>query len=148
MSFEYSLGVPRLRTTLKRALTLALVVLGGCGPVTRAVGSGPDAAFSDAGSNACGGCRDTAGGCHRGDTPDACGNGGYACQVCAVGTACSELLGHAFGLIHGSMRTGAELAACKDNTLMDLWWEYDVGPTLCEPDRQELADSGFFAVPH
>lgn len=71
-------------------------------------------------------------------------NPAYACT--AVGAFAHEI-GHGFGLPHGSSRTGPDLVACANKTLMDIWWEYDRTATLCDPDRRDLMASGYFAPP-
>jgi len=48
--------------------------------------------------------------------------------------------GHGFGLPHASDRpmcTGGP-------SVMDFWWNYDNGATLCEEDKVDLAASGYF----
>ncbi len=48
--------------------------------------------------------------------------------------------GHGFGLPHASDRP-----ACTGGpSIMDVWWDYDDGPTLCDEDKTDLAASGYF----
>lgn len=63
------------------------------------------------------------------------------------GTDCSSVgviaheQGHAFGLPHASDRPDG----CTGGpSVMDVWWDYDRGATLCEEDRVDLEKSGFF----
>jgi hypothetical protein len=67
---------------------------------------------------------------------------------CAAVGAMAHEIGHGFGLPHGQDRIGADQTLCANKTLMDWWWMYDQGgPTLCDPDRRDLAASGYFAAP-
>jgi hypothetical protein len=63
---------------------------------------------------------------------------------CASVGAMAHEMGHGFGLPHGTGRTGSDRTVCLNQTLMDVWWSYDYGPSLCDPDRRDLANSGFF----
>jgi hypothetical protein len=98
-----------------------------------------------------------------GGTNGSCGSGGFlgaselqllldAAQTCPSGRATSGAsncapvgavaheLGHGFGLPHGVDRP-----ACTDGpTLMDVWWQYEDGATLCTEDRADLRASGWF----
>ena len=75
----------RIRIAALLALVVEVSACGGVAPMNTDGGQGG----GDAGQTACGGCRDSAGGCHRGDTADACGSGGFSCLVCAAGSNCS-----------------------------------------------------------
>ena len=66
------------------------------------------------------------------------GNGGTDCSL--VGVIAHEQ-GHAFGLPHAADRPGG----CTGGpSVMDVWWDYDRGATLCEEDRADLETSGYF----
>jgi hypothetical protein len=66
------------------------------------------------------------------------GNGGTDCAM--VGVIAHEQ-GHAFGLPHAMDRP----EGCTGGpSVMDVWWDYDRGATLCEEDRADLEKSGYF----
>lgn len=59
---------------------------------------------------------------------------------CSQTGAVAHEMGHGFGLPHGSDRP-----ACTNGpTLMDVWWQYDDGAKLCDEDRADLRNSGWF----
>jgi hypothetical protein len=66
------------------------------------------------------------------------GTGGSDCS--SVGVIAHEQ-GHAFGLPHAADRP----EGCTGGpSVMDVWWDYDRGATLCEEDRVDLEKSGYF----
>ena len=92
-----------------------------------------------------------------------CGAGGYlaaseaqllddAAQQCPTGRfdadaidcrapgAIAHEAGHGFGLPHA-----ADRPTCTGGpSVMDVWWLYDDGASLCEEDKADLAASGYF----
>jgi hypothetical protein len=98
-----------------------------------------------------------------GGTNGSCGGGGLAASeeevVTAIqmscptghyasgGTDCSMIgviaheQGHAFGLPHAMDRP----EGCTGGpSVMDVWWDYDRGASLCDEDRADLEASGYF----
>jgi hypothetical protein len=69
---------------------------------------------------------------------------GYGCIF--VGSLAVHL-GVGFGLTPSAERTAADQTACLNNTIMDAWWQYGHGVSLCEPDRRDLVGSMYFAAP-
>ena len=66
---------------------------------------------------------------------------------CMMVGALAMHIGVGFGLVATPERTPQDRALCEGNTIMDAWWTYGHGVTLCEPDRRDLAASGFFVAP-
>ena len=77
------------------------------------------------------------------DTQTNCPTGRYS----SGGTDCATVgvivheQGHGFGLPHAMDRP----EGCTGGpSVMDVWWDYDRGATLCEEDREDLENSGYF----
>jgi hypothetical protein len=83
------------------------------------------------------------------DTDPFCDDGvlGQRGYECAVMGGIALHLGSAFGAQSAFTRPDVDRAACAGKTIMDEWWEYGRGMTLCDPDRTDFVASGFFAPP-
>jgi hypothetical protein len=65
---------------------------------------------------------------------------------CVMVGAMALHLGYGFGLRSTPDRTPDDRVACERHTIMDAWWAYGQGITLCDPDRRDLMSSGFFTI--
>jgi hypothetical protein len=77
------------------------------------------------------------------ETQKNCPTGHYAdgASDCAMVGVIAHEQGHAFGLPHASDRP----EGCTGGpSVMDVWWDYDRGASLCEEDRADLEESGYF----
>jgi hypothetical protein len=61
---------------------------------------------------------------------------------CAPAGVLAHELGHVFGLPHCSDRAGG----CPGPSIMDLWWDYDVGATLVSDEVEQLVASPYFSA--
>jgi hypothetical protein len=72
-----------------------------------------------------------------------CPTGHYAdgATDCSMVGVIAHEQGHAFGLPHAMDRP----EGCTGGpSIMDVWWDYDRGASLCEEDRVDLEQSGYF----
>jgi hypothetical protein len=69
---------------------------------------------------------------------------GYGCS--SVGGIAYDL-GLQFGLRASSDRPDPDRSACAGRTIMDGWWNYGHGATLCDADITDLMATGYFAAP-